>query len=154
MKATEFDQFADEYEAIHARNIAVSGESPKFFAEYKVKDVADIAASELALEPADTAILDFGAGVGNSVPFFRRHFPAARLTCLDVSSRSLAVAERRFANAAEYCRFDGSTIPFDEASFDIAFAACVFHHIDHSEHVQLLGELHRVLRPGGVAFIF
>jgi ubiquinone/menaquinone biosynthesis C-methylase UbiE len=154
MKATEFDKFADEYEVIHAKNIAITGETPEFFAEYKVRDVAEAVAYEAALDAANTAILDFGAGVGNSVPFFRRHFPTARLTCLDVSSRSLALAERRFADAAEYRRFDGSTIPFEEASFDIVFAACVFHHIDHSGHVRLLGEFHRVLKPGGAAFIF
>ena len=30
----------------------------------------------------------------------------------------------------------------------------VFHHIDHAEHVSLLRELHRVIRPGGSLFIF
>jgi ubiquinone/menaquinone biosynthesis C-methylase UbiE len=150
MKATEFDKFADEYEAIHAKNIALTGEAPEFFAEYKVRDVA----SEPGVNPTNAAILDFGAGVGNSVPYFRRHFPTARLTCLDVSGRSLALAERRFADAAEYRRFDGSTIPFEASSFDIVFAACVFHHIDHCDHVRLLGEFHRVLKPGGSAFIF
>jgi hypothetical protein len=36
MKKTEFDQFADEYELLHARNIRISGQQPKFFAQYKV----------------------------------------------------------------------------------------------------------------------
>ena len=36
----EFDKFADEYRAIHAHNIRLSGEAPEFFAEYKVRDLA------------------------------------------------------------------------------------------------------------------
>ena len=40
MEEKEFDKFADEYYNIHSRNIAASGESPDFFAEYKIKDVA------------------------------------------------------------------------------------------------------------------
>ncbi|MGF6918335.1 SAM-dependent methyltransferase [Paraburkholderia sp. 40] len=31
---------------------------------------------------------------------------------------------------------------------------CVFHHIDHAEHVDLLGELKRVVGPRGTVVIF
>ena len=39
-------------------------------------------------------------------------------------------------------------------SFDIFFAACVFHHIEHDEHARLCRELRRVLRKGGMGFVF
>ena len=39
MNRAEFDRFADEYEALHAQNIAVTGETPDYFAEYKIRDV-------------------------------------------------------------------------------------------------------------------
>ena len=65
MDSAEFDKFADEYLAVHARNIAITGEQPEFFAEYKVRDVHEI----LAAEGRPVArILDFGAGIGNSAP--------------------------------------------------------------------------------------
>jgi hypothetical protein len=38
MEKAEFDQFAAEYLAQHAANIRASGESPEFFARYKVED--------------------------------------------------------------------------------------------------------------------
>ena len=149
MERTEFDRFADEYAQQHARNIRVSGETPEYFARYKVQDVARLCAARM---PA--RILDFGAGVGASVPHWRAAFPHSSLTCADVSSRSLAIASERFAQAAEYRVFDGVTLPFAAGSFDIVFAACVFHHIDAARQVPLLRELRRVLAEDGRLFMF
>ncbi len=154
MLESEFDKFADEYRAIHARNIRLSGETPEYFAEYKVRDVAEALTDRPEMQTRNPEILDFGAGVGSSVPYFRKYFPTARLTCIDVSRKSLALAETRFAGLAEFVRFDGASLPFNDNRFDVAFAACVFHHIDHCEHVGLFQELGRVLKAGGVLFVF
>ena len=152
MDQAEFDRFADEYRDVHARNIHLSGESPDFFAEYKIRDVARLVAQARLRHPL--RIMDFGAGVGNSVPFFAKYLPDARLTCVDVSMRSLEIADTRFPGMAAYQPFDGNILPFPEASFDLAFTACVFHHIPAPEHGGLFAEIHRVLRPGGLFVIF
>ena len=149
MDKAEFDRFADEYEQQHASNIRLSGETPTYFARYKVQDVAQLCAGQ-----PPSRILDFGAGVGASVPHWREAFPEASLTCLDVSQRSLDIARERHPGAADYCIFDGVTIPFPAGSFDVAFAACVFHHIDSEDHVPLLCELRRVLTDEGRLFVF
>jgi len=159
MEETEFDRFASEYSALHAASIAASGEGPEYFAEYKIRDIAretawSAKAAEASPRAAPLQICDFGAGIGGSVPYVRRHLPGARLTCLDVSRRSLEIAEERFPGMAQYVHFDGLQLPFPAGQFDIAFAACVFHHIDPAEHGVLLRELHRCLRPGGRLFVF
>jgi ubiquinone/menaquinone biosynthesis C-methylase UbiE len=151
MEKAEFDQFADEYRAMHARNIRASGETPDYFAEYKVRDVSQYLAS---LGRTAHTVLDFGAGVGTSIPWFRRYFPQAAITCLDVSERSLEIGSSRFPGEARFVAFDGQRIPAPDGSFDLAFAACVFHHIDHAEHVSLMRELRRVLSPRGLLVIF
>jgi ubiquinone/menaquinone biosynthesis C-methylase UbiE len=154
MNEAEFDKFADEYHAALTAGIAMSGEGPEYFSEYKIIDIARaVGTASPAAAPAPQ-VLDFGAGIGNSVPYVRRHLPEAALTCLDLSQRSLEVAEQRFADMAQYVRFDGAHIPFPDDHFDIAYAMCVFHHIDHADHGALLQELRRVLRPGGSLFIF
>jgi len=154
MQESEFDKFADEYRAIHARNVRLSGEAPEYFAEYKVKDLAEALSETKACRQPNLDILDFGAGVGTSVPYLRRYFPSAAVTCLDVSRKSLALAAERFHGLARFMHFDGTLLPFDDCSFDVAFAACVFHHIDHDEHVHLFTEIRRVLRQGGILFVF
>jgi len=151
MDEAEFDRFADEYRALHAAGIRLSGESPEFFAEYKVADVAALLAGRLRDE---AAILDFGAGVGTSVPYFRKYLPHCRVTCLDVSRRSLKVGRARFGDEAEFVHFSGTRVPFVDASFDVVFFACVLHHVPHSEHPALLAEAHRVLRPDGSLVVF
>lgn len=151
MDSTEFDKFAAEYSAMHAGSIVASGERPEYFAEYKVRDVARyFAANQLA---ADT-ILDFGCGVGGSIPYFQQLFPASALTCIDVSQKSLEIAQSRFPNGAEYRLFDGKILPFGDNTFNLVFTACVFHHIPTVEHVRLLSEIRRVLAPDGVFFAF
>jgi ubiquinone/menaquinone biosynthesis C-methylase UbiE len=83
-----------------------------------------------------------------------KHFPNAELTCVDVSKRSLALAEERYPSYARYVHLEGTRIPFPSAHFDMAYAVCVFHHIDQAQHVAMLEELRRVIRPSGCLFVF
>ena len=152
MDEAEFDKFAAEYRNLHAANIRISGEAPEYFVEYKIRDIAAEMARANRAQAA--RVLDFGAGVGYSVPFFRRHLPHASVTCLDVSRESLAIGAAKHSGDAEFIHFDGATIPYEPASFDVVLASCVFHHIPHAEHVALLREIRRVLEPGGMLFVF
>lgn len=144
----EFDVFADEYDQQHRANIAVTGEGPEYFAEYKIRVFRDMV-------PASAKeILDFGSGTGNSIPYFVKYFKECHLTGIDVSQRSLDIAEERFPGLATGVKMSGSQIPSADNMFDAAFSACVFHHIDHAEHLSWLQELRRVVRPGGKLAIF
>ena len=151
-EGAEFDRHADEYRAMHARNVASYGEGPEYFAEYKVIETARLARRRgLA---GDLRALDFGSGIGNAVPHFAKHLPQARLTCADVSERSLHLSAESFPGLATHSRIEGERLPFGDGAFDIVFTACVFHHIAHEEHAAILRELHRVLAPGGVFVVF
>jgi ubiquinone/menaquinone biosynthesis C-methylase UbiE len=152
MNKAEFDKFADEYHNLHSQSIRTSGENPEFFAEYKIIDVKQLVA-QLGMGP-DLRILDFGAGIGNSVPFFAKHLPNAHLTCVDVSQKSLQIAMERFPAMADYEVFDGNVLPFSDGCFSLVFTACVFHHIPATEHEWLFREIHRVLSPGGIFIVF
>lgn len=152
MDKAEFDRFADEYDALHAASVAVSGETPDYFARYKIDDVAGVMA-RLGRRPA--RILDFGGGVGNSLGPLRAHYPDSAITLLDPSPRCLEVAQRRHPDAeADFRDFDGRTIPFPDDTFDLVFTACVFHHIPPAAHVGLLKEIARVMAPGASLFLF
>jgi SAM-dependent methyltransferase len=146
----EFDLLADEYHDMHKNNITVSGEDPDFFAEYKIADLAALAESKGI---AVRSIFDFGCGIGNSIPFFRKYFPDAAITCGDVSERSMEIAKTRFPGNEAFSLIDRS-IPLGTASQDVVFTACVFHHIPHDDHAHWLQELRRITRPGGLLAIY
>lgn len=151
MAKAEFDAYADVYHDQHKSSIRLSGEEPAYFARYKIEDVAR------ALRGADhknNRIVDFGGGIGNSLGFMREYFPKSDITLLDTSQKSLAIAEQRHSGQANFKHFDGAHIPFPDASIDVIFVACVFHHIEHKHHAALIKEMHRVLAANGSLFIF
>jgi SAM-dependent methyltransferase len=83
--------------------------------------------------------LDIGCGIGDMLAF-----RGGDTIGVDVNPKTVA-----------YCRSRGATalvmqvdqLPFDVASFDSALMDNVLEHIEHPR--PLLGEAHRVLRPGG-----
>jgi SAM-dependent methyltransferase len=148
----EFDAFADDYTELHRHNIRVSGEAPDYFARYKIETLrARWTALGLA-EPAD--ILDFGCGVGASLPHLAELFPTSAVLGLDVSEASLAVARARSPAGVSLRAYDGTTIDLPAASQDLIFSACVFHHIEPEARGALLRQLHALLRPGGILVIY
>ena len=126
----EFDSLADEYHDQHKENVAITGENPEFFSEYKIADLASLVREE---KLACSSIFDFGSGIGNSLPYFRKYFPESQVSCGDVSSRSVEIAKSRFPGKENYILIDDS-IPLPDGSQDIVFSACVFHHIPHESH--------------------
>jgi SAM-dependent methyltransferase len=148
----EFDAVARDYEAQHAAATRLSGEETGYFARYKAADARALAD---AAGCSPSRILDFGSGIGNAVAPLGAEFPEARLTCLDVSPASLDLSRRRYGDdRADYVAYDGEVIPEEIGRFELIFTACVFHHIPHDRHVDLLGQLRRRLAPGGLLVLF
>jgi ubiquinone/menaquinone biosynthesis C-methylase UbiE len=147
-----FDEYARTYDSTVQRAIGASGESVQFFAELKTQLMARSLGSE---EPA--SILDFGCGIGNTTRALGTTFPNAIITGFDVSPESVSVAEglTQFTSGrVRYATSSDNRLPFADASFDAAFTACVFHHIDERERAHWATELRRVLKPGRRLFLF
>ncbi|MCC6327707.1 MAG: class I SAM-dependent methyltransferase [Acidobacteria bacterium] len=144
-----FDGFAKDYEHVQNKSIRFSGADRDFFSEHKIKIVR-------RMEPGEgISILDLGCGDGNSAPYFRHYFPECDYSGVDTSRVSLDLAEQtQGSERSVFVHYDGEKIPFGDGSFDLVFAACVFHHIHPSAHTDVLGEVKRVLRPSGRLYLF
>jgi trans-aconitate methyltransferase len=151
MNEKEFDQFAEEYNQTLSKSISISGESPDFFSMYKINDVKR-RANHIQITPKK--ILDFGCGVGSSIPYLKHFFPNAHITGVDISRKSLDVAESRYLQCADFIQFDGTSFDRTLVEFDLIFSACVFHHIPAEEHERLFAELRRIANPGALLAIF
>jgi len=153
-KQQEFDAHAKEYTEVLDGSLGFSGEGSAYFAEYKIRDLH----RELTEQGADTSarlrLLDFGCGVGTSMPHARRHFARAELLGVDVSERSLDLARSRHGNLARFFLMTGDELPAEAAAVDAAYAMCVFHHVDESRHVDLLSKVRTRLNPGGMLIVY
>jgi len=85
--------------------------------------------------------LDAGCGQGTALAFLRDTCAAVGS---DVSLPMLGPAATRGPVVVQ----EPFALPFRPASFDAAFAFCVYHHVDATEHVRHLRELSRVVRTG------
>jgi ubiquinone/menaquinone biosynthesis C-methylase UbiE len=78
----------------------------------------------------------------------------ARVTGLDLTPRSIEIARRRFETyglPADLAVGDGELLSFPSESFDLAYSFGVLHHTPNT--AQAIGEVHRVLKPGGEAIV-
>ncbi len=151
MAKVEFDGYADTYYEEHKNNVEITGEIPEYFAEYKIADLSHHLSETRA---TFSRITDFGSGIGYSIPYFRKYFPGVNLSCVDVSAQSQKLAQDRFPGNETYLLIEEEIIPIEDASQDVVFSACVFHHIPHEDHQQWLKELLRITRPGGILAIY
>jgi len=106
---------------------------------------------------APLRVLDYGCGRGSSLPAMRDHFPAARLTGVDIEEFPLAVARARFAGGAPPPRLfasAGASIPAEVGEgYDIIQLNAVVEHLLPAERPALLAALWRLLKPGGVMIV-
>ena len=96
-----------------------------------------------------SSFIEIGCGTGYVLRDVRSAFPAARLVAAEPFLAGLKVTRSRVSNA-ELLQVDARTLPF-EAEFDAAGAFDVLEHIDEDRDV--LSELNRALRPGGVLVV-
>jgi SAM-dependent methyltransferase len=95
-------------------------------------------------------VLEVGAGAGANTAVFARTQPAATITATDIDPAMVTAARRRVAHLGARVTVeeaDTTALPFDDDSFDTAISLLMLHHVIDWENA--LGELARVLRPGG-----
>lgn len=146
----EFDRYAQSYSDMHKQSVRTSGEEPGYFSAYKAAYMAGSLGShhDLAFD-----LLDFGCGIGGSVPHLRGNFPHARILGMDVSGQSVDMAGAANPDA-RFRKIEGGKLDLEDDSIDVSMVACVYHHIAPSERLGWTRELQRVIRPGGRLFLF
>ncbi len=92
------------------------------------------------------AALEIGCGTGLILE--RTHTVAARACGVDLSAGMVAVTRRK---GLEALQASATALPFANASFDVVYSFKVLAHVPAIE--SALGEVRRVLRPDGTAFL-
>lgn len=98
-------------------------------------------------------IVELGAGQGWASCVVKRSFPAAGVIATDISNRAVASAAKW--ESLFQVRLDGAfacrcyELPIPDSSVDVVFCFAAAHHF--VAHRRTVGELRRVLAPGGRA---
>lgn len=137
---------------IDEANGVFDGEMGKWYAEHATDSIYNAhydrpAVLDLIGPCEGQRILDVGCGAGHYMTELGAR--GAEVTGIEGSAELLSSARDRLGEAARLRQHDLETpLDFlDDASFDGALMALVFHHIEARR--RLLDELFRVVRPGG-----
>lgn len=140
---TDFDEYADDYEGLLQSQLSFFDKDRAYFSDCKIA----IAAEHFSTPPH--RILDFGCGVGLSLPFFSKYFPHAKLYATDISKKSLAHVLKRFPNVSILP--DGS---LEKLKFDMIFVSGVFHHLPVELRADTMHRLASLLTNRGALCVF
>ncbi|MEM1078040.1 MAG: bifunctional 2-polyprenyl-6-hydroxyphenol methylase/3-demethylubiquinol 3-O-methyltransferase UbiG [Pseudomonadota bacterium] len=97
-------------------------------------------------------VLDLGCAGGFMAEAIARK--GARVTGIDPASKAIAAAQAHADAGDLQIRYDtgvGEALPYEDASFDAVVCVDVLEHVEHL--AQVIAEVSRVLRPGGM-FLF
>ncbi len=132
----KFDQYAADYETLHAKNIAATGEAPEYFSRYKLNCLTRIFGDNYALP-----VLDYGCGVGSLTELLVGSFQDVH--GYDPSGASLARAKERAPQATFHAIVE--SVP--DGHFGLVVLAGVLHHVPPGERSAVMQLVKRKLHP-------
>ncbi|HWI65795.1 MAG TPA: class I SAM-dependent methyltransferase [Symbiobacteriaceae bacterium] len=144
MESHRLSASAESNRAEFSRQAVTFAESGVLGAPEQIEPVLDAA----AIQPEDR-VIDVGCGTGFLLLGAARR--ASQVVGVDVTPAMLAEARRRADEAGltnvTLREATAEALPFADLRFDVAVTRLTLHHFGNP--VRVLGEIHRVLRPGG-----
>lgn len=104
------------------------------------------------LQPGES-VVDVGCGTGSlAIAAMRRVGPAGSVYGVDASAPMIARARNKARKAGVEASFEigvAESLPFPDARFDVVLNTVMLHHLPKNAREQCVGEMRRVLKPGG-----
>jgi ubiquinone/menaquinone biosynthesis C-methylase UbiE len=108
------------------------------------------------LQPGES-VLDVGCGTGTLAIAAKRHVgPTGSVVGIDPSPAMIARAIKKAKKAGVDVSFENGlaeSLSFQDARFDVVLSTVMLHHLPRQARQQAVGEMRRVLKPGGRLFV-
>lgn len=99
-------------------------------------------------------VLEWGCGCGRSLRAIKRLHPDLDLSGTDVDPEAIDWLQQNYGSIATFkTNAAAPPIEFKDNTFDLIYAVSVFTHLPEDMQFQWLGELARLLAPGGIALL-
>ncbi len=100
-------------------------------------------------------LLDVACGTGRTLHQIWRTHPNLRLWGVDLSPAYVRAARKRLSRVDELAIAveNAEALPFADGTFDVATSVYLFHELPRNARRNVIAELHRVVRPGGLVVI-
>ena len=98
-----------------------------------------------------SSVLEVGCGACTQARALARL--GLRVTALDVSDRMFPLRRSLLPENLTVLQADGRSLPFPDHAFDVALASMALHEMPPEDRRPVLGEMLRVVRPGGTIVI-
>ena len=95
-------------------------------------------------------ILDFGCGWGRLARFLPQLTAVENIYGTDVDGGLIASCQEHLHAPNYAVMTSGAALPYPDAMFDVVLSNSVFSHLSESSHRFHVGEIARVLKPGGL----
>lgn len=93
-------------------------------------------------------VVEVGCGRGGGASFVKRYLNPSTMIGVDFSEKAIkSCAEKQQVDGLSFCVGDAESLPFDDQSFDAVINVESSH--CYGSIPNFLGQVHRVLRPGG-----
>ena len=151
----DFNEYVDNYEELHTKNIKQSGFKPAYFDEHKIKTLSnDFFRNKQSNKKI--RFLNFGCGIGKSEIYINQYFRNVEITSVDISIESILKAKARnfqFLNIDFQHFIELKDLNFT-SKFDVIFLANVLHHIPLDLRLETLFFLKSQLSDEGYLYVF
>jgi len=140
----EFNNYAPAYSDLLRDPIRDRfGADPEFFHRRKLAVILDFLARR-NIAPKNLSWLDIGCGRGELLRVGASLF--GRAVGCDPSPEMMAACK----SVELFTQTSATELPFPDCSFELATAACVYHHVSPEDRTALTHSVRRVLKPGGI----
>ena len=93
-------------------------------------------------------VLDLGCGIGQFTDYWLNN--GFQVTSADISANALHALKERTPVATTVKLDMSKPLPFADGTFDVVFANLSIHYFDEETTMALVGEIHRILKWGGL----
>jgi SAM-dependent methyltransferase len=118
--------------------------------ELTAHEILDSVKNDLPLNPS---ILDWGCGPARITRHLKKFCLGASVTGSDTNTNTIAWNKTHIGGIDFVLQHHTPPLPFSNEQFNLIIGFSVLTHIPASAQQNWLGELHRILKPGGIIWI-